>query len=46
MIDNGIEFSLVPWQDVLDRRIGQHIAGIVREEGTEWGFARKCGLGL
>jgi hypothetical protein len=46
MIDNGIEFSLVPWQDVLDRRIGQHIVGIAREGGTEWGFGRKCGLGL
>jgi hypothetical protein len=45
MIDNGIEFSAVPWPDVLDRRIGQHIAGIARA-GTEWGFGRKCGLGL
>jgi excisionase family DNA binding protein len=30
VIDNGIESSLVPWQDVLGRRIGQHIAVIAR----------------
>jgi hypothetical protein len=46
MIDNGIEFSLVPWQEVLDRRTGQHIAGIAREGGSEWSFGRKRDLGL
>ena len=28
MIDDGIGFQLVPWQPVLDKRIGQHITGI------------------
>jgi hypothetical protein len=46
MIDSGIEFSLVPWQEVLDRRIGQHLAGIVRDGGIDWSFGRKRGLGL
>jgi hypothetical protein len=46
MIDNGIEFSLVPWQVVLDRRIGQHIAGIARDGGIDWSFGRKHGLEL
>jgi hypothetical protein len=46
MIDDRLGFSLVPWQQVLDRRIGQHIAGIVRETGIEWTFGRKRGLGL
>jgi hypothetical protein len=27
MIDDGIGFQLVPWQPVLDTRIGQHITG-------------------
>src|SRR6516225_9949286 len=27
MIDDGIGFQLVPWQPVLDKRIGQHITG-------------------
>ena len=47
MIDDGIGFQLVPWQPVLDKRIGQHITGIVRDAGgIEWSFGRKRGLGL
>ena len=47
MIDDGIGFQLVPWQPVLDKRIGQHITGIVRSAGgIDWGFGRKQGLGL
>ena len=46
--DGGLGFSLVPWQPVLDQRIGQHITGAVRGDGTgvEWSFGRKRGLGL
>ncbi|MGL4263354.1 MAG: DUF3363 domain-containing protein [Afipia sp.] len=45
--DNGLGFSLVPWQPVFDRRIGQHIVGVVREGGgIDWSFGRQRGLGL
>jgi hypothetical protein len=47
IIDNGHGFSLVPWQPVLDQRIGKHLTGIVRGDGgIEWNFGRKLGLGL
>jgi type IV secretory pathway VirD2 relaxase len=47
MIDDGIGFQLVPWQPVLDKRIGQHISGIMRNAGgIEWSLGRKLGLGL
>jgi type IV secretory pathway VirD2 relaxase len=47
MIDDGIGFQLVPWQPVLDKRIGQHITGTVRAAGgIEWSFGRKRGLGV
>jgi hypothetical protein len=47
MIDDGTGFQLVPWQPVLDKRIGQHITGTVRAAGgIEWNFGRKRGLGL
>jgi len=47
MIDDGYGFSLVPWQPVLDQRIGRHITGIMRDGGgIEWDFGRKRGLGL
>ena len=45
--DGGLGFSLVPWQPVLDKRIGQQITGTVRDGGgIEWDFGRKRGLGL
>jgi type IV secretory pathway VirD2 relaxase len=47
MIDDGIGFQLVPWQPVLDKRIGQHITGTVPDAGgIEWNFGRKRGLGI
>jgi type IV secretory pathway VirD2 relaxase len=47
MIDDGVGFQLVPWQPVLDKRIGQHITGKVRAAGgIEWSFGRNRGLGL
>jgi len=47
MIDDGIGFRLVPWQPVLDKRVGQYITGTVRAAGDiEWSFGRKRGLGI
>jgi hypothetical protein len=46
--DGDLGLSLVPWQPILDRRIGQHITGAMRGDGSgiEWSFGRKRGLGL
>jgi type IV secretory pathway VirD2 relaxase len=45
--DGGLGFSLVPWQPVLDKHIGQHISGLMRNDGgIEWSLGRKRGLGL
>ncbi|RWK17384.1 MAG: DUF3363 domain-containing protein, partial [Mesorhizobium sp.] len=47
MIDDGVGFHLVPWQPTLEKRIGQHITGLARDNGgVEWSFGRKRGLGL
>jgi hypothetical protein len=47
MIEDGLGFSLVPWQPVLDQRIGRHITGVMRHSGgIEWDLGRKLGLGL
>jgi hypothetical protein len=41
MIDNGLGFQLVPWQPLLEKRIGQHISGLQRDDGgIEWTFGR------
>jgi type IV secretory pathway VirD2 relaxase len=47
MIDNGLGFQLVPWQPLLEKRIGQHIGGLMRDDGgIEWTFGRQRGLSL
>ena len=47
MLDDGLGFSLVPWQPVLDQRIGKHISGVMLDSGgIDWSFGRKCGLGI
>ncbi|WP_309085759.1 DUF3363 domain-containing protein [Chelativorans sp.] len=47
MLDDGLGFQLVPWQPLLDNRIGQHITGVMRDGGgIEWSFGRKRGIGL
>ncbi|MEO3434503.1 DUF3363 domain-containing protein [Inquilinus sp. CAU 1745] len=46
MIDNGLGFQLVPWSPPLEKKLGQHIAGIARNGGEiEWSFGRKRELG-
>ncbi len=46
-IDDGLGFSLVPWQPVLERRLGQQVAGVaVPGGGIDWTFGRTRGLGL
>ena len=47
MIENGLGFQLVPWQPILERRIGQHITGLQRDDGgIEWTLGRNRGLSL
>jgi type IV secretory pathway VirD2 relaxase len=47
MIDDGLGFSLVPWQPVLEQRLGHHITGIAMPGGgVDWTFGRSRGLGL
>ncbi|MBW4708258.1 DUF3363 domain-containing protein [Roseobacter sp. YSTF-M11] len=47
MIDNGLGFSLVPWNGALERRMGQQIGGVgLPGGGVDWAFGRKRGLGL
>jgi hypothetical protein len=47
MIENGLGFQLVPWQALLEKRIGQHIAGLQRDDGgIEWTLGGNRGLSL
>jgi hypothetical protein len=46
MIDDGLGFSLVPWRPALERELGRHVLGIMREGGIEWTLGRQRGLGI
>jgi type IV secretory pathway VirD2 relaxase len=47
LIENGLGFQLVPWQPILEKRIGQHITGLQRDDGgIEWTLGRNRGLNL
>ena len=41
LVQRAREFTLVPWSDVLERRIGQQVGGIVRDGGVNWSFGRQ-----
>ncbi|MER9002573.1 DUF3363 domain-containing protein [Mesorhizobium sp. M0862] len=47
MIDNGLGFQLVPWSAALEKKLGQHIAGVTRDGGgIDWSFGRKREIGM
>jgi hypothetical protein len=47
MIDNGLGFQLVPWSPPLEKRLGRHVAGIVKDGGgIDWSLERMKTLGL
>ncbi|MES0215126.1 DUF3363 domain-containing protein [Mesorhizobium sp. C280B] len=47
MLDDGIGFRLVPWQPMLEKRIGQHITGLVQNSGgIDWSFGRRRSMGI
>ena len=47
MIDNGLGFELVPWTPPLEKKLGQHIAGVANGSGgIDWSLGRKRDLGL
>jgi type IV secretory pathway VirD2 relaxase len=43
MLDDGMGFSLVPWQPVIEQRLGQQLAATVRGGGTSWEIGRQRG---
>jgi hypothetical protein len=43
MLDDGIGFSLVPWKSVIQQRLGQTVAAIVRGTGATWDLGKQRG---
>jgi Protein of unknown function (DUF3363) len=47
VIDDGLEFQLVPWRPALEQKLGQHVSGTLTPGGgVDWSLGRSRGLGL
>ncbi|GAB1616983.1 Type IV secretory pathway, VirD2 components [Pseudomonas sp. NGC7] len=46
MLDDRMEFSLVPWRPVIEKRLGQQLAATLRGGGVSWEIGRQRGRGL
>jgi hypothetical protein len=44
IIDNGREFSLVPWRPVLARALDKQVTGVLGRDGISWTIGRSRGL--
>jgi len=40
LVENGREFTLVPWRTALERQVGQTVTGMMRDQGVSWQFGR------
>jgi type IV secretory pathway VirD2 relaxase len=46
MIDDGLNFSLVPWRPVIEKDFGREIVGVMRGGDVSWQLGRRLGLGI
>ena len=46
MLEDGVEFNLVPWKPVIDHRLGQRIAATVTSAGSYWHIGRQRGVSV
>ncbi|MFT8518987.1 DUF3363 domain-containing protein [Acetobacter syzygii] len=45
MIDDGLQFQLVPWTPSLEKLQGRHVSGVARDDGgIDWSITRNLGL--
>ncbi|RLM20458.1 type VI secretion protein [Brenneria alni] len=44
MLDDGTGFSLVPWRQVIEQRLGQQLAATVSSGGASWEIGRQRGV--
>ena len=46
MVGDGFGFSLVPWKPVIESRLGQSVAGVMRGASVSWNLSRQRGIGI
>lgn len=43
VLDDGVEFSLVPWKPVIEQRLGHQVAAVAHANGVSWEVGRQIG---
>jgi type IV secretory pathway VirD2 relaxase len=43
LVEQSREFTLVPWRQVLENRIGKQVSGLMRADGVNWRLGRQRG---
>lgn len=46
MLDDGLGFKLVPWKPVIEQRLGQSMAAIIRGSNVSWVLERQRGISM
>lgn len=47
MIDDGLGFQLVPWSPSMEKKLGEHLSGVARNDGgVDWSFGRRRATGI
>lgn len=46
MLDNGTDFTLVPWKPVVERRLGQQVTAVMRGQSITWQLERGRNLAI
>ncbi|MDI1251591.1 DUF3363 domain-containing protein [Thermomonas sp.] len=46
MIEDGMGFSLAPWRLMVEQRLAQYVAFVVRGQFVTWKFGRQRGIGI
>ena len=46
LIEDGKQFSLVPWRPVVERELGREVSGLVRAGGVSWTLGRDRGISI
>lgn len=46
MLDDGMDFHLVPWKPVIEQRLGQQLSAVVWGASVSWQLGRQRGMSI
>ncbi len=46
LVENALEFTLVPWRPVIEKELGRTVSARMRGDGISWEIGRGLGIGM